>query len=376
MLALANSDINFGIDIRPTYVCNHCKGNRYDLLKKLKPTFLEQMSVKINSLFFQFILDETMNYSSIVRIILLSRILKKRIKLLSKLISDNLLFIIALDLPSFFIMSKPILTINSVIFILLFHFPLNCVAFLSISESMDFMKIIVASKRIKGKFKDTRNYFTKSITLFYKLVIYGVTALVFNIIYFSLMKSIYSVINNSVENNNLKTLNPYIYSEYFSNLSYIDKNIKGLSDFAKINITNTKTNISMTIQDFTNQNFDFLEVLFGYFTIIFLFVISAISLDKREHLFSSLTVSNYKVLVFAFIPVLIWTLLFTFRILNSDENFNVIVKFYCLIILVIWCVLIILIDYFYKSHKKRYYFNKQKNIKLMLETRLGTFSPK
>ena len=375
ILALAHSDINFGIDIRPTYLCKNCNGYRYDLQNKLKPTFLEHISMKINSIFFSFVLDEVMNYSSIVRIIVLSRFLKKRINLISKLIIDSLLFIIILDIPTFCVMSKPILSIDSIIFILVFYFPFKCLCFFSIKDDFEYMKIIVGSKRMKGKIKDTRDCFTKYLTIFYKLFIYGVTIIIFNVMYFHLMGNIYSKINDSLKESN-KSINEFIYSQYFMNLSYIETNIKELSNNSNVLFKSSSSKTSITILELVSLNYENMHNEFTFITILFLFINSAINLDKREHLFSCLTITNYKILLLFFIPVLIWLVIFLNYLMNLDSSFSVRMNFYYIIILFLWFFLMIFIDYLFKIHKKRYHTNKKKNIKLMLETRLGTYSPK
>lgn len=333
--------------------------------------------MKINSLFFSFVLDETMNYSSIVRIIVLSRYLKKRINLISLFIIKNLFFLILLDLPSFMALSKPILTMDSILYILLFQLPINCISLLCITEKMDYMKIIITSKRMKAKLKDSRNCFIKLLPYMYKFIVYGITILILNIIYFSLLIELNNLFKSKTVNLNQTLLIKYFNSSTFNNLSFYNKNLKAFSDDVMSNITISRSsNNTISIIEFFDVNFTYIDTLFNYFIVCYLFTFVVISSNKRDTLFSCYTIYNYKFYLLSSIPFLIKTFLFIANYLSISNSFRISITYHFLIIIIVWMCSIVIIDHFYKLYNKRQFFNKQKNIKLLLETRLGTFSPK
>jgi hypothetical protein len=333
--------------------------------------------MKINSLFFSFVLDETMNYSSIVRIIVLSRFLKKRINLISLYIIKNIFFLIILDLPSFMVLSKPILTMDSILFILLFQLPINCISLLTITEKMDYMKVIITSKRMKAKLKDSRNCFIKLLPYFYKFIIYGVSVLLLNLIYFSLLIELNNLLKTNLVNANQTLLDHYFNSTTFNNLSYYQKNLKAFSDDIKFNITIASAlNKTITVIEFFEVNFTYIDLLFNYFIVCFLFAFVVISSNKRDTFFSCYTLYNYKFYLLSSIPFLVKTFLFIANYLSIYDSFKIKLTYQFIILTIVWIFSIVLIDHFFKLYNKRQFFNKQKNIKLLLETRLGTFSPK
>jgi len=230
---------------------------------------------------------------------------------------------------------------------------------------------------MKAKLKDSRNCFIKLLPYFYKFIIYGVSVLLLNLIYFSLLIELNNLLKTNLVNANQTLLDHYFNSTTFNNLSYYQKNLKAFSDDIKFNITIASAlNKTITVIEFFEVNFTYIDLLFNYFIVCFLFAFVVISSNKRDTFFSCYTLYNYKFYLLSSIPFLVKTFLFIANYLSIYDSFKIKLTYQFIILTIVWIFSIVLIDHFFKLYNKRQFFNKQKNIKLLLETRLGTFSPK
>ena len=176
---------------------------------------------------------------------------------------------------------------------------------------------------------------------------------------------------------NQSIINEYINSSDFKNLSYIEMNINAFSHEINVNITViSQPKAYLSVKDFVNLNFTYFDGLFNYLIVSFIFTFALISSNRRDNLLSRYTIYNYKFLLTCLLPFLIETFLFIGYNLAFETSILVKMTNHLIVILVVWFFLIIFLDHFYKIYSKREFFNKQKNIRLLLETRLGTYSPK
>jgi hypothetical protein len=411
--ALAVADINFGVNIKPSYICTSCNGMRCDFLNKNNPTIFEFISMKINSIFCPFVIDENTNYSSLSKLLSSSRFLYYRVKIIQNFFIYVIYYLIFLMLPSYIIMTQLIIDIYSLIVILFLVFPLELIGMLTIKRSFDHVKKLKASHRVKEKLNEHDSYFLKiCIKFLFNLLIIGSSVVSINAIYFTklyelkdyLSENILLVNKNTsfspstgsgIAGFNLSNSNETLFTN-----ENIDSNFRNFSQFSLINFTNEAYYMEKilnstynsytfffpnndTVIDSTNiskfllLNFEYLNYTFFYVVVWFIVCLSFLFVDKHHSVFSFFFFSNYKFILVNFSILVGATAVFLGKFYTITPRELVIeLEYEYLIILIILTFFIFICDHVKKLYLVKRFNNKQKNIKLIIETRLGTYSPK
>lgn len=409
--ALAVADINFGVNIKPSYICNSCNGMRCDFLNKNNPTIFEFISMKVNSIFCPFVIDENTNYSSLSKLLSSSRFLYYRVKIIQKFFIYVIYYLIFIMLPSYIVMTQLIIDIYGLIVILFLVLPLELIGMLSIKRSFDHVKKLKASQRVKEKLNEHDSYFLKIfIKLFFDILIIGSSVISMNSIYFTKLYELKSFMSENIllldkkfsgwnNNNNLTyNISNFNYS-LFSNET-LGSAIKNFSQFSLLNFTNEPYNIeniinltsssyififpknetfndSTSISKFLLVNFEYLNYIFFYVVVWFIICLSFLFVDKHHSVFSFFFFSNHRFILVNLGIVVAATAVFLGKFYTiTPKELAIELEYEFLIILVIFTFFIFICDHVKKLYLVKRFHNKQKNIKLIIETRLGTYSPK
>jgi hypothetical protein len=383
--ALAISDVNFGVNLNPSFVCRTCNGMRKDFKSQKKPTIFEFISMKINSIFCSFVIDETSNYSSLSKIFSTARFMLFRIKLNLKFFVHVIYYLILLQFPSYIIMTKPILDEISLVFIIFIFFPLILFGILTINKTpFDHLEVMRPSKRIKEKIAEQESKYLKLIIkLFFKFLLIGSNIAILNAIYFkklfdfSYFISENIVIIDTVNGNKTQNFTFILNNNNipFSNFTYELGNYEYLSPPRYI-FNNSAKNQNINLNTFLNDNFQYLSIVYFYIIIWFLCSLSFLFVDKFESIFSFSFIRNYKFLLFNIGILSLATGVFLIRLNYQITSHTIEFESYYIVIFILGNFAIFILDYLTKLYFKKVHINKQKNIKIIIETRLGTYSPK